>query len=123
MSVRLHSYIMIHVKGDGFLLSAYLNQFDCSLELESGQRVQLDDYVYTYNSLHKLDHMIHELWAAGTTQLERMKDSAGILRIEYRLFSYPGQGSPDVIEQVVPVLARGAHAQRYSSNPSHWKTR
>ena len=121
VSVRLHSYIMIHAKDQGFLLSAYLNQFDCSVTLESGEHVFLNDYRYTYRCLYKMDHMIHELWASGQTMLEKMEDTAGFLRIEYRLFSYPGQGSPDVIEQVVPVLARGPWAQRYSSDPAKCK--
>ena len=121
VSVRLHSYIMIHSKGQGFLLSGYLNQFDCSVTLDSGEHVLLDDYGYTYNCLYKMEHMIHELWASGSTALEKMNDTAGLLRVEYRLFSYLGQGSPDVIERVVPVLARGPWAQRASSNPSKWK--
>jgi len=112
---------MIHAKDQGFLLSAYLNQFDCCVTLESGEHVLLNDYQYTYRCLYKMDHMIHELWASGLTTLEKMEDTAGLLRIEYRLFSCPGQGSHDVIEQVVPVLARGPWTQRYSSAPGKWK--
>lgn len=120
VSVRWHSYLMFHTKGQGFRLAAYLNQFDCSLTLDSGEYVLLDDYEYTYDCLYGMDHMIHEVWASGSTEVEVLKDMAGLLRIEYRLFSHPGQGSPDVIERVVPVLARGATAQRYSSDPSKW---
>ena len=120
MSVRWHSYLMFHAKGQGFRLSAYLNQFDCSVTLESGEYVRLDDYGHTYDCLYRMDHMVHELWASGSTEMEVIKDTVGLLRIEYHLFSHPGQGSPDVIERVVPVLARGVRAQRYSSDPSKW---
>jgi hypothetical protein len=111
---------MIHAKGQGFLLSAYLNHFDCRVTLDSGEYIDLKDYTYTYNCLYKMEHMIHELWASGTANLETIKDTAGLLRIEYRLFSHPGQGSPSLIEQVVPVLARGPRGQRHSANPSKW---
>lgn len=114
---------MIHAKGQGFRLSAYLNYFDFNLTFESGERVELNDYGYTENCLYKLDHMIHELWTSGVTRLEKMTDTAATLRLEYRLFSHDGQGAPDVIEQVVPVFARGPWNQRYSSNPSEWKQR
>ena len=121
VSVRLHSYIMFHAKNGGFSLSAYLNQFDCSLTLDTGEVVKLNEYGYTVNCIYKLDYMIHELWVSGVTNLEVIRDTAGILRIEYRLFSHPGQGEPSVIERVVPVLARGIYAQRYSSDPNKWK--
>ncbi|MFV2058726.1 MAG: hypothetical protein ACC707_19865 [Thiohalomonadales bacterium] len=97
-----------------------MNQFDCSVTLENGEYVPLDDYGYTYDCLYKMDYMVHELWASGSTKIEVLKDTVGLLRIEYRLFSHPGQGSPEVIERVVPVLARGVLAQRYASNPSKW---
>lgn len=115
VSLRLHSYMMIHTKDQKFLLSAYLNQFDCSLTLESGEQGLLDDYGYTYNCLYKMEYMVHELWASGSTSMEKMTDTVGRLKIEYRLFSHPGQGSPEVIERVVPVLVRGPWKQRYSS--------
>lgn len=114
---------MVHAKGQGFRLSAYLNQFDCSVTLESGEHIALADYGFTYDCLFKLDHMIHELWASGTTRLEKMRNTAGLLRLEYRLFSHRGQGAPDTIEQVVPILARGPVGQRYSSDPSKWEKR
>lgn len=112
VSVRLHSYLMIHCKGGGFRLSAYLNTFVCSLTLDTGQVVSLDDYTYTDDCLYRMDHMIHEFWASGTTALDIIRNGAGRLHIEYRLFSYEGQGSPSIIEEVVPVLARGAWTQR-----------
>jgi hypothetical protein len=113
VSVKLHSYLMIHSKGNGFRLSAYLNKFDCSLTLASGEVVPLDEYSYTDDCIYRMDHMIHEFWASGAVSMETIKDTAGLLRIEYRLFSYEGQGAPSVIEQVVPVLARGIRAQRW----------
>jgi hypothetical protein len=112
VSVRLHSYLMIYAKKQGFSLPAYLNQFDCSLTFESGECVLLDDYSYTVNCFYKMGHMIHELWASGTMELETMTTTAGLLRIEYRIFSHPGQGEADVFERVVPVLPRGPYRQR-----------
>jgi hypothetical protein len=102
VSVRLRSYLMIHSKGGGFRLSTYLNKLECSLTLATGEVVSLEDYSYTYDCLYKMDHMIHEFWASGTTKMETIKNSAGLLRIEYRLFSYEGQGNPSIIEEVVP---------------------
>lgn len=113
VAVRLHSFLMIHSKGKGFRLSAYLNQFDCSVTFEDGQCVLLDDYRYTYDCLHRMDHMIHELWASGTAQMNSVRDGAARLEIDYRLFSGPGQGNPDRIELVVPVLARGIRSERW----------
>ena len=115
VAVRLRTHLMIHCKGPhGFRLSAHLNQFDCSVTLEDGQCVLLDDYSYTYDCLYRMDHMIHEFWATGGAELESIRDGAALLQIEYRLFSSPGQGNPDRIEMVVPVLARGVHEQRWA---------
>ena len=116
VSVRLHSYMMIHAKGQGFKLSAYLNQFDCKLTLASGLEIRLNDYSYIDDCLYEMDHMVHELWISGTTEMEIIKNTVGRLQIKYRLFSFEGQGAPDVIDCVVPILARGVSAQRYSSN-------
>jgi len=120
VSARLHSYIMIHAKGKGFRLSTYLNQFDCKLTLSSGQEIPMDEYSYTEACLYEMDHMVYELWMSGIVELEKIEDTVGRLHIEYRLFSSKGQGSPEVIDCVVPVLARGVFSQRYSSNPKNW---
>ena len=112
VSLRLRSYLMIHCKDQGFRLSAYLNQLDCMLTLENGERVSLDDSGYSDSGLYKMEHMIHDLWASGISATENIQDSAALLRIDYRLLSFEGQGAPSVIETVVPVLARGIHAQR-----------
>ena len=115
VAVRLRTHLMIHCKGPhGFRLSAYLNQFDCRVTLEDGQIVVLDDYSYTDDCLYRMDHMIHEFWATGRAELESIRDGAALLQIEYRLFSFPGQGNPDRMEMVVPVLARGVRAQRWA---------
>jgi hypothetical protein len=115
VAVRLHSYLMVHCKGGhGFRLSAYLNQFDCSVTFEDGQKVLLDDYSYTYDCLYRMDYMIHELWASGRAAMASLRDGAALLQIDYRLFSYPGQGDAERIELVVPILARGARAQRWA---------
>lgn len=115
VAVRLRSHLMIKCKGGtGFRLSDYLNQFDCSVTFEDGQRVKLDDYSYTYDCLYRMEHMIHEFWASGAIEMESIHDGAALLHIEYRLFSFPGQGDPERIELVVPVLARGMYSQRWA---------
>jgi hypothetical protein len=106
---------MIHCKGGlGFRLSAYLNQFDCVVTFEDGQRIPLNDTSYTDDCLFQMDHMIHEFWASGTAAMESIRDGAALLQIEYRLFSFPGQGNPDKIEIVIPVLARGIRSERWA---------
>ena len=119
VSVRLRSYLMIHAKGGGFRLSTYLNKFECSVTLAMGEVVALDEYSYTDNCIYRMDHIIHEFWASGTTTMETIEDSAGLLRIEYRLFSFEGQGNPSVIQEVVPILARGIRAQRWARQAEH----
>lgn len=118
VSVRWKSYLMIHTNL-GFRLSTYLNKFECSVALADGPIVRFDEVSYTDDCIYKMDHMIHELWAAGSTPLGVIKDAAGLLRVEYRLFSFDGQGEPSVIEQVVPVLARGTTEQRFGTRYSN----
>lgn len=114
VSVKLHSYLMIHCKGQGFHLTTYLNRLDLSLTLASGDVVQLDEYSFTDNCIFEMNHMIHEFWASGVCQQKSLQDGAARLRVVYRLFSYDGQGNPDEIDLVVPVLARGIRVQRWA---------
>jgi hypothetical protein len=119
VAVRLHTYLMIHCRNSGFRLAAYLNQFDCTITLEDSQRVPLGDYGYTDEYLFRMDHMIHEFWAVGSAHLDSIADGAALLQIEYRVFSFPGQGSPDRFEAVVPTLARGRLSERSARRPSN----
>lgn len=106
---------MIYCKDKrGFRLSAYLNQFDAKVTLPDGQVVALDEYGYTDQCIYQMEHMIHEFWATGTAHLDSIQDGAARLQIEYRVFSFPGQGSPDRIDVVVPVLARGQRSERWA---------
>ncbi|MBQ0946607.1 hypothetical protein KAK07_24995 [Ideonella sp. 4Y16] len=115
VSVRLRSYLMIHCKGgQGFRLGAYLNQLEATLTLSDGQIIKLEEYGFTDECVFEMDHMIHEFWASGTASLESIQDGAARLQVEYRLFSSPGQGDPDRIDLVVPILARGVYAQRWA---------
>ena len=120
VSVRWHSYLMINAKGQGFRLAAYLNQFNCSVTFATGQNIILDDHGYTDDCIYEMDHMAHEVWASGITDMGVIEDTVALLRLEYRLFSYPGQGDQSVIECVSPVLARRVRTQQYSSNASKW---
>lgn len=116
-SVRLKTYLMIECKnGTGFRLASYLNQFDCSVTFENGTKVALDQYSYDFDCVFGMNHMVYELSAHGTTHLESHNNGVGLLQIEYRVFSYPGQGDPSRISLVVPVLARGAFSQRWKKN-------
>ena len=110
-SVRWRSFLMIQAK-KGFRLSAYLNRFECSVTLAGGPTINFDEVSYTEDCQHSMDHMVHEVWAAGSTPLGVLRNTVGLLRVEYRLFTYDGQGAASVIEQVVPVLARGTAEQR-----------
>ncbi|MBP6530895.1 MAG: hypothetical protein KA260_12295 [Burkholderiales bacterium] len=113
VAVRLHSYLMIHCeRKSGFLLSEYLNQLECAVTLDDGRIVELDDYSYTESSLHAMGHMIHEFWATGSTKMDTIRDSAALLQIEYRLFSFLGQGEAVRFQTVAPVLARGKRSDR-----------
>jgi hypothetical protein len=115
VSVRLRSYLMIHIKrGNGFNLGTYLNQMDCTLTFEDGRMIQLDEYSYGYDCTFSMKHMIYDFHASGIVQMDSIKDGAALLEIKYRLFSSPGQGEPDQIKLVVPVLARGEYAKRWS---------
>ena len=108
---------MIHCKGGhGFKLSAYLNKLEGSITLDTGECIIFDELSFTESCLYRMDHMIHEFWASGATNMGTIKDGAGLLRFEYRLFSFDGQGSPSIIETIVPVLARGVRSQRWAAN-------
>lgn len=113
VAVRLKSYLMIYCKGKrGFRLDAYLNQLDLKVTLRDGQVVILDEYSFVEAPIFEMDHMIHEFKAFGTAHLESIKDGEARLQAEYRLFSLPGQGDPDHIDVIIPVLARGLKAER-----------
>ena len=115
VAVRLRSYLMIHCKGKhGFRLGAYLNQLDVSVTLQDGQVVLLDEYSFVEAPVFEMDHMIHEFRAVGTASLESIEDGAARLQVEYRLFSFPGQGDPSRIDMIVPVLARGLRGERWA---------
>lgn len=105
---------MIHTNV-GFSLSSYLNKFDCSVAIADGPTVHFDEVSYTDHCIYKMDHMVHDIWAAGSTPLGVMKNTVGLLRVEYRLFSCDGQVDPSVIEQVVPVVARGTAEQCFGT--------
>ena len=119
VSFRLNSRIMILAKGGmGFRLSAYLSHLEGKLTLESGTVVPIDYIAYTDNCLCRMDTMVHEFWAAGEAELDEMKETVGLFRLQYALFQHPSMGQPDALELVVPVVPRGRHSswRRVSSN-------
>ncbi len=119
VAVRLRSFLMIRCKGKmGFHLGTYLNQLDATVTLQDGQIVPLDEYGLTDVPIVQMDYMIHEFWAVGTAHLETIEDGAARLQITYRVFSFPGQGAPDRIDTIAPVLARGLRAERWARHIS-----
>ena len=110
---------MVHCKAKrGFRLGAYLNQLDLKVTLQDGQVVLLDEYSFVDAPVVEMDHMIHEFSAVGTASLESIEDGAARLQVEYRLFSFPGQGDASHIDVVVPVLARGLRGERWARKRS-----
>lgn len=106
---------MIHTN-IGFRLSAYLNNIECSIQIADGPTVHFDEVAYTEHCTYKMDYMVHDFWASGSIPYGAMNDTTvGLLRLEYRLFSFEGQGDSSVIEQVVPVVARGTAEQRFGA--------
>ena len=66
----------------------------------------------------QMEYMIHDFNAVGTAELDSVQDGAARLQIEYRLFSFPGQGDPERIDLIAPVLARGVRSERWARRPS-----
>ena len=114
VSVCWKSYLMVH-SNTGFRLSAYLNKLDCQITIADDPTVPLGDLGYTEDCIYKMEHMVHEIWASGRARMGVIKNTVGLLRVEYRLFSFEGQGAPSVIEHVVPVLARGTAEQKFGA--------
>lgn len=102
---------MIYVKDGGFRLSAYLKRFDMTAIFADGAVAHLDDFGYEDACTIAMGHMIHDAWAGGVIEMPRAISSVALLRVEYRLFSYDGQGDPTVIEVVAPVMACGPFAR------------
>lgn len=119
VSFRLNSRIMIlAVGGISFRLSAYLSHFEGKLTLESGTVVPLKYLAYTDDCLYRMDTMVHEFWVAGEAELDEMKETVGLFRLQYALFHHPSMGPPDALELVVPVVPRGRHSSWMRVSPS-----
>lgn len=113
VSVRWHTYLMIKTNGNNFKLASYLNHISINLTLQSGESIELDHISFSYECDQiGLGYMVYEMRASGTTSMVKIIDTLGTLRMEYHLFSFPGQGNPSAIETIVPVLARGRRNQR-----------
>lgn len=102
---------MIYGKDGGFKLSSYLNKFDMTATFVNGSVASLNDFGYSEACTKVMGHMIHDAWAGGVVEMDRITNSAALLRVEYRLFSFDGQGDPSVIETVAPILPSGPFAQ------------
>lgn len=110
VSFRLHSRLMVLSKGVGFRLSAYLSHFEGRLTLDSGLVVPMDYLGFTDDCMYRMDTMVHEFWASGEAELDEMRETLGLFRLQYAIFHHPSMGPPDAIELVVPVVPRGPHA-------------
>lgn len=110
VSFRLHSHLMVLAKsGVGFRLSAYMSHFEGKLTLASGLVVPLEYLAYTDDCLYQMDTMVHEFWASGEADLDEMRNTVGLLRLQYVLFGHSANGPTDAFEAVVPVVPRGPH--------------
>ena len=65
-AVRLRSYLMVHTN-TGFRLSAYLNKIECSVAIADGPTVHFDEITYSEHCTFKMEHMVHDFWAVGST--------------------------------------------------------
>lgn len=110
VSFRLHSRLMILSKDVGFRLSAYLSHFEGLLTLDSGLVVPMDYLGFTDDCMHRMDTMVHEFWASGEAELDEMRETVGLFRLQYAIFHHPSMGPPDAIELLVPVVPRGPRA-------------
>ena len=109
VALRLRSSLMVAAKGQGFRLSTYLSNLNCTVTLATGEIVEFTDISYTEDCWHELDTMVHEFWAAASTRMESIRNTVGNMRLSYTLHS-----QPNAIELIVPVLARGTTLSRLS---------
>lgn len=115
VAFRLRSYLMIETTA-GFHLSTYLKEISGELTLSTGERIPMEEIAFSDACIHKMGVMMHDFWAAGTSELKIIANDIGKLRIDYHL-SFTGHPyeEPDYIEMLVPLIGRGTAAERFGS--------
>ena len=106
VSVRLRSHLMVATNA-GFRLSAYLKDISCELTLPNGKTMEFDEVSFTDDLECKYQYhtMVHGFWASGTTEMRRLENSVGKLRLNYWLsFTDHPSEEPDFVEYVVPII-------------------
>ncbi len=92
-----------------FRLSAYLKDLSCELKLVSGTIIKFNEVSYTEETdcESQFNTMVHSIWASAVTDMKVIKDSVGILTINYWL-NFTGHPSekPESIKYIVPLIKR-----------------
>jgi hypothetical protein len=113
VAFRLRSYLMIETNAE-FRLSAYLKDISGELTLSTGERIPIEEVAFSDTCIYKMGVMMHDFWAAGTSEMKVIRDDIGKLRIDYHL-SFTGHPyeEPDYIEMLVPLIGRGTAAEQF----------
>lgn len=115
VSLRLRSYLMVK-SNIGFRLSAYLREISCRLTLASGKVIEFEQISYTEDTQAEfvLDTMVHWFWASAVTDMEVIRNSVGIFRMDY-LVSFTGHPTeePDFFEAIVPLIRKPTVYERW----------
>ncbi len=110
VSVKLRSFLMVETN-TGFRLGAYLKDISCTLTLPSGKRIEFSEVSFTEEPECKfqMNTMVHGFWASGITEMMKMENGVGVLRLNYWL-SFTGHSSekPKSVEYVVPIVRRSS---------------
>lgn len=107
VSFRLKSYLLIHTNAS-FRLSAYLKNISCKLTLPSGLDVPMNvEYSIDPEMKYELDTMVHLFWASGELKIDKMRNSVGMLRIDYQIsFSNHPSEESSFFEKPVPIIVK-----------------
>lgn len=106
VSVKLRSYLMVETNVS-FRLSAYLKDLSCDLTFPDEVVVEFDDVSYTeaIECKYQQNTMVHGFWASGLTEMKKLENSVGKLRLNYRLsFSGHPYEKPSSVDYVVPII-------------------
>lgn len=111
VSLRLRSYLMVKTSAT-FRLAAYLRAISCELNLPSGESIVFDEVGYADRTWceYEIATMVHEFWASAVSDMPRLEDRVGTLRVDYQ-FSFTGHPyeKPGFFEVVVPLIKRKTH--------------
>jgi hypothetical protein len=108
VSVKLRSYLIIE-SNIGFKLSAYLKHISVFLTLSNNKLIELNEISFSdeINCKLQLNTMVHDFWASGITEMSKIENSVGILRLNYWL-NFTGHPTEEAyyLEYKVPIIGR-----------------